>query len=194
MSSVDTVVDVASVGGLDITLAGATRAHGQDQVGVLIADHGAGVVRGVVGSSADGFTGRAVDRNTGRVAGIVLVGRDNLHTTGRERIAVNVGQIIRDLAISPGELELRDRAAGGGIGRQLDGDTDALLAVLLGVAALELLHVGIVVLADGSVVDGESTVVDNGGRANGHDGRSRGKQHGCARDDVLELHFDWLKS
>lgn len=185
-----TVVDVALAGGLDITLGSTTRAHGQDKVRVFVADHGASVIGSVVGGGAHGFAGRAVDRDTSRVVGVTLLGRHNLHTTGREGVAIDVGQVVCDLAIGPGELELGDRSGAGGIGRQFDGDANTGLSVLLRVAALDLLEVGIVALSDGGVVDGESTVVDDGGRADGHDGGSRGKQHGCASDDVLELHLD----
>lgn len=81
MASVHPVVDVAFAD-LDATLGGTAGADGQDEVGVLIADHGSGVVWGVVGGRAGGFTSRAVDDDARWVAGVVLHRRHDLHTAG----------------------------------------------------------------------------------------------------------------
>lgn len=191
MASVHTVVDGAAHDG-DAALDRSAGAHGQNETGILVAHHGSSVIGRVVGRGAGGLAGRAVDGDAARVAGVVLHRRDNLHTTRREGVAVDVGQVVRDLAVGPGKLKLRDGARRGGIGGELDRDTDTLLAVPLRVAALEFLHAGIVVAGHRRVVDGVSTVVDDGGRSEGQDGGSRGKQHGCASDEVFELHFGWM--
>lgn len=179
LTSVDAISDVLSLD-LDTSLGTSTGAHGQGEAGVLIADHGSDIVWSIVGSSADGLSGRAVNHNASWVGRITLLGGDNLHATGGEGIAIDVGEIIGDLAISPGEFELRDRSTASSVGSQLDRDANTLLRVTLGVRSLEGLHVGMVVLANGGIVDGISTVVDDGGSAQGHDSGSRGKQHGCA--------------
>lgn len=175
----DAVSDMFSLD-LDASLGTSTRAHGQGEAGILIADHGADIIWEVVGSGADSLAGRAVNHDTRWVGRVALLGWDNLHATSGEGIAINVGKIIGDLAVGPGEFELRDGSTDGSIGSQLDGDAHTLLRVALGVGALEGLHVGVLTLADGSIVDGISTVVDDGGSAQSHDSGSRGKQHGCA--------------
>ena len=172
----------------DASLASSTGAESQDEVGVFITDHGAGVIGLVVSSRAGGRASRARDGDASRVVGVVLHGRNNLHTTSREWVAVDVGQVVGNLAIGPGELELRDGAGSAGLRRELNRDTDTLLTVALAVAALELLHAGVGATADGGVVDGEAAVVDHGGSSHGGDTRGRGKQHGCASDESLELH------
>merc|ERR1712000_55112 len=102
-------------------------------------------------------------------------------------------KIVRDLAVGPGELELGDGSVGSGIGRELDRDTGALTAVSLGVAALEFGHSWVGTTSDRRIVDGETAVVDDGSGTKGQGGLSRGKQHSCASDNVLELHLDcWL--
>lgn len=175
----DAVADVLALD-LDTSLGTSTRAHGQSKAGILITDHGSDVVWSIVGSSADRLSSRAVNHNAGWVGRVTLLGWDNLHTTSGEGIAINVGEIISDLAVSPGEFELRDGSTAGIIGGQLDRDANTLLRITLGVRSLKGLHVGMVVLTDGSIVDGISTVVDDGGSAQSHDSGSRGKQHGCA--------------
>lgn len=184
----DTVADV-TFAGHQTSLGRTTRAQGQDEVGVLVANHGTGVVWSIVCGSAHALASRAVDDNASWVVGIVLHRGDDPHTTSGEGIAVDVGQIIIDLAAGPGELELRDWSRGGGIRGKLDGDTHTLLAVLFGEAALELLHVGSVALTNRRVVDRESAVVDDGSSSQSQGGRGRGKQHGCASENVLVLHF-----
>lgn len=188
MASVDSLVEVSFLD-LDAALGRTTRAHGQDEVGVLRADHGSGIIRGVVGSAADRFASWAVDGNAGWVIRVVLHRGDNLHATGREGIAVDVGEVIRDLAVGPSELELGDRSRDRVIWRKLDGDTNTFLVVSFAEAALEFSHAGGVALANRRIVNGKSAVVDNGSGSNSHDRGSRGKQHGCASKDVLGLHF-----
>lgn len=143
VTSVDTVVDVSSLVDRDAALEGSARADGQGEVRVLIADHGSDVVWGVVGSGASGHTSRAGHRNAGRVAGVILHGWNNLHTASSEGVAVDVGQVIGDLAVSPGELELRDWSIGGLVGRKLDRDSGTLVGVALAVSALKLSHGGV---------------------------------------------------
>lgn len=150
VSRVDTVVDVAVPvhRGGGALLAGATRAHGDSQVRLLVADHGAGVVWRVVRGGADGLASGAIDGDTGWIVGVVLHRGNDAHAARREGIAVDVGDIVVDLAVGPGELELGDGPRRTVIGRELDGDADAFLAVCLTVAAFELRHVGRVALAD----------------------------------------------
>lgn len=138
----------------------------------------ADIIRLVVGGITDGVTGGAVDGNTGWVVGVVRHRRHQGHALIGEGVTVDVGQVVVDLAVRPGELELS--RVGISAGGELDGDSVALLAKLLRVAALHLLHLGVLALADRGVVDGETAVVDDGGLAQGHGGGGEGKQHGCA--------------
>jgi len=89
MASVETL-DNVTTGLNDASLGSSAGAEGQDEARVLIADHGACVIGCVVGSTADRSTSRAVDRDTCWVVGVVLHGRNDLHTASRERIAVDV--------------------------------------------------------------------------------------------------------
>jgi len=143
MTSMGTVVEMTCVDERHASLAGSARANGQDQVGILIADHSVGVIWGVVGGSADRFAGRAVNGHAGWVAGIVLHGRDDLHASSSERVAIDVGKIIRDLAVSPGELELRDRSGLSIVWRELDREANILVAICLAVATFESFHGGV---------------------------------------------------
>ena len=155
-----------------------TRAQGEDEVGLVAADMGAHVIWLVVGSIAGLGASVADDGNASRVAGVVLHRRDKGHATIGKGVAVNVGHVIVDLAISPGELELSDLAVG--LGRKLDGDAVALAAPGLRVAALHLLHLSMLALADRCVVDRRAAVVDDSSLAQGHGGGGEGEQHGCA--------------
>lgn len=139
---------------------------------------GADIVWLVVGSIAVVGTGRAVNGNAAWVARVARHGRSEAHATSSKWVAINVGEVIVDLAISPGELELRDLAISGR--GELDGDAVACLTVLLRVAALHLLHAGVLALTDRSVVDGVATVVDDMGRTKSHSSGGEGEQHGCA--------------
>lgn len=84
-----------------------------------------------------------------------------MYAAGGEWIAINVRQIVRDLTIGPGEFELRHGSSARGIWRQLDGNADTRLRVRLRIRTLERPHTGMVILADGSIVDGVSTVIDH---------------------------------
>lgn len=95
---------------------------------------------------ANCFTSWAVDFLARGVGRVTHHGRDNLHAGIGKRRAVNVGQIIVDLSVRPGELELRDRSALAG--RQLDGDANTRLGVGLRVAATKDFHVRVHALAD----------------------------------------------
>lgn len=189
LASMDAADGIPSAG--HAALAGSTWAHGQDEVGILAADHGASVIRSVVSGSASRCASRAADWHTCWVVWVVLHRRDNLHATSREWVAVDVGQIVGDLSVGPCELELGDRSRRGLLRRQLDRDTHTWLAVALAVATLELLHARVGAATNRCVVDWEATVVDDGGSPHSHNSGSGGKQHGCARSqEVLELHVD----
>jgi hypothetical protein len=162
-------------------------AQGEDKIGIFAADVGADIIWLVVGGVAVRLAGRAVDGNAGWVVGVVLHGRNQRHATGREGVAVDVGDVVVDLAISPGELELGHVAVV--LGRELDGHAIALVAPALRVAALHLLHLSVRALADGSVPDWGVAVVDDGGLTQGHGGRSKGEQHGCA-GELGQRHCD----
>lgn len=192
VTSMDAVMDLAFVDG-DASLARSTGANGQDEVGLLVAHHGASVIGSIVGRGAHSLAGRAVDDDTGWVAWVVLHRRNNLHATRREGVAVDVGEIVRDLAIGPGELELRDGSGGGGIGCKLDRNANTFLTVAFAIASLELLHARVGAASDRCIIDGIAAVVDDGGGSQGQDGRGRGKQHGCASNEVLELHVDGME-
>jgi len=156
----------------DAALSSSPRAEGQGKARVFVADHGTDVIWRVVGGRADRLAGRAIDRHAGRVIGVVLHGRNDPHTTSREGIAVDVGDIIRDLAVVPGELELGDGTRLAVFCGKLDGHADTLLAVGLAVATLELLHAGVGTSSHGCVVDSGATVVDDGGASHGGDTNS----------------------
>lgn len=89
---------------------------------------------------------RAIDLLAGWVGGVSHHGGDKTHASINERRAVDVGEIIVDLAISPGEFELGDRAIHAG--RELDGDANTRLGVRLGVAALEFGHPSVLALSN----------------------------------------------
>lgn len=183
----DAIDDVASSVS-DASLGSSARAQGQSEAGFLIADHGADIIGLIVGSGTDRLASRAGHGNTGRVVGIILHRGHNLHTTSREGVAIDVGKVVGDLAVGPGELELRDGARGAVVWRKLDGDANTLHAVALAVAALERCHSWVGTAADGGVIHREATVVDHGSSPHSCHTRSGGEQNGSAREDVLELH------
>jgi len=152
----------------DASLGRTAGAHGQDEVGVLRADHGSGIVWAVVGGTADRFASWAVDDNASWVVRVVLHRWDDFHATGGEGVAVDVGKVIGDLSVGPGELKLGDRSRDRVVRGKLDGDTNTFFAVALAVAALKCAHAGTGILADRRVVDGESTVVDHSSAPKGH--------------------------
>lgn len=83
---------------------------------------------------------------------------------GREWVAVNVRDVIVDVAVGPGIFELSDLAVGGG--RQLDGDANVGESVCLAEASRwQFLHGSTKTLSDRSKVDRRSTVVNNSGRS-----------------------------
>lgn len=180
VSSVDTVVNVAVVFGPASLLAGTARAHGESQVRVLVANHGAGVIWRIVGGGADCLSSRTFNWNACWIVRIIRHRWNDAHASRGEWVAVDVGKIIVDLAVSPCELELGDSTRGSVVWRKLDGDADAFLAIFLAVAALELGHAGRVTLADRSIVDREAAVVDDCSGTHGESRWSKGKQHGCA--------------
>lgn len=129
MTTVDALMKRAVVPLQETWPRGTPRAEGEGQTRVLVADHGSNIIGSIVRGGANNLTSRTVDHCTGGVGGVALPGWDNLHPIGREGIAIDVGEIVGDFAVGPGELELRHRSAHGGVGRQLDGDADAGLRV-----------------------------------------------------------------
>lgn len=183
----DAIDDVASSLS-DASLGGTAGAQSQSEARVLIADHGANIIWRIVGGRTDGLASRAGDGDTSRVVGIILHGWNDLHTTSREGVAVDVGQVIGDLAVGPGELKLRDGSRSAVLRSKLDGDTNTLLAVALAVATLECCHSRVGATTDGGVVHREATVVDDGSSPHSGHTRRGGEQNGSAREDVFELH------
>jgi len=160
------VVDRASK--LNGALCRSARADGQDKVGILVADHGPWVVWSVVSSGAGRGSSWAVNRLAswvGRVVGHGWVDDDaalrEWVALGSVGVAIDVGQIPEDAVARPGVLELRDRSGQGVAGRELDGDTDALFAVLGGISTgAKQLH-GFSSAIDGGIVNVEVAVVVN---------------------------------
>ena len=100
----------------------------------------------VVGGTAGTLASRASDLLTGWVGAVSHHGGNERHASISERRAVDVGEIIVDLAISPGEFELGDRTIHAG--RELDGDANTRLGVRLGVAALKFGHPSVLALTN----------------------------------------------
>lgn len=182
-----TLVLVHRASKLDGALGRAAGADGQDEVGVLIADHGFWIVGGVVRSSADHRASGAGDRLASWVAGVIGHRWVNDDTTLGERVAfstvgvaVDVGQIPEDAVARPGVLELGDWARERVGSGELDRDADALFAIRGRVAsgAKQLHAFGSAV--DGGVVNVVVAVVENRRASYGHDCWSKGKQTSCA--------------
>lgn len=131
LARVGAIEDAGSLGHFHASLAGSTWAEDKGKIDAIVADHGSHIVGQVVGGITVRVAGRAVNHGASRVRRVVQSRGNNLHATSAEgsRITVNVGDVVGDLAVGPGEFELGDGSVGGGIGRQLDGDADARLAV-----------------------------------------------------------------
>jgi len=103
VARVHTLVPVDGASELDRAFGRSTGADGQDEIGVLVANHGLRVVWGIVGSSTDHGSRWAGDRLTSRVGCVVGHGWVDDNATLREwvalravRVAVDVGQIPED--------------------------------------------------------------------------------------------------
>lgn len=83
-----------------------------------------------------------------------------------EWIAINVGDVVANLSIGPGELELCHLTARAG--GHFDGYTSALFAVGLRIARRgKRLHLGVIIVLDRGKVDCSTAVVDNTSRTEG---------------------------
>jgi len=175
--------------GLGLTLfLGSTWAQGQNEVGILVADHRACVVWLVVGGSASRLPSWAGDVNAGWEACVVGHGWHDLHTALGERIAVDVGEIVVDHAVVPGVFELRDCSGKRVVRGKLNRHADVWLVIGVVVASRrELLHI-LICARDSSIVNRETAVVIDGCSTNSQDRWSQGKQHGCAGDGGRERH------
>lgn len=155
------------------------ESHGE--VAFFGAHHGANVVWLVVGSVTGRLAGRAADDLTGWVAIGSNHRRGELHSTHGEWVAVDVGDVVGDVTIVRGELELSHRS--GGIGCELDGHTNSFGTVSLGISARrERGHVGVRALGNRGEIDLEAAVVDDVGSSS-HGRRGHGEQHGCRGND-----------
>jgi len=175
-----------------LELGAATGADVHGETGVLATDHSVGVIWLVVGGSAlSAGIGWAVNRDACWICCAASGRWSQDHAVTRERVAVNVGDVVTNHATSPCELELCNRSGQSIVWGDLDGDTNVFLGVGLRERGSRGEHRhtsgG---TRDGYIVNVETTAVDESGGSSGDDRRGKGKQHGCAGEGYWELHLD----
>jgi len=111
------------------------RADAEGQAGVLVTDHGVSVIWLVVCSEANRFTSRADDWLASWVVCVPGHGWRENHAFGGKWIAVDVGDVVVDLAIGPGELKLGNAPGKRVGGSKLDRNADTFFGVALRVGA-----------------------------------------------------------
>jgi len=97
-------------------VASAAGAQSHDEVAGVWADHGTNIVRVVVSRSAGRLSSWAVNGNTSWEVGAGGSRWHKAHAACREGVAVDVGDVVVDVAGVPCELELRHISAALGRG------------------------------------------------------------------------------